>query len=73
MTEPSPERFLVGLGVLTLLADWAAHLLRRALTGLENTETSVDMRVARPPIVPLMAGIELLDEHVAFETGRSYA
>jgi hypothetical protein len=29
--------------------------------------------VAIPSIVPLMAGVELLDENVAFETGSSYA
>ena len=54
-------------------AELAAQLLRKALTGLEHPETSDDMRVAIPPIVPLMAGVELLGENFGFVTGSSYA
>ena len=69
-----PDLFLFGfLRRQSGDAELAAQLLRRALGGLEHPDTSVDMRVAIPPIVPLMAGVELLDEDVAFETGRSYA
>jgi DNA-binding CsgD family transcriptional regulator len=54
-------------------AELAAQFLRKALAGLEHPETSYDMRVAVPPIVPLVAGVELLGQTVAFATGSSYA
>jgi DNA-binding CsgD family transcriptional regulator len=70
----APDLFLFGfLHRQAGDAEPAAQLLRKALTELGHPDTSDDMRVAIPPIVPSIAGVELLDENVAFDTAISYA
>ncbi|MEV0910608.1 helix-turn-helix transcriptional regulator [Streptomyces hokutonensis] len=54
-------------------AEEAARLLRRAVSELERSERSDELRVAIPPMVPALAGTELIDDRVAAVTAHSYA
>jgi DNA-binding CsgD family transcriptional regulator len=54
-------------------AELAARLLRQALSDLERSERSDELLVAIPPIVPAIAGTELIDERVAAIAASSYA
>lgn len=51
----------------------AAQLLRRALDELANAERSAELLMAIPPIVPAIAGTELIDERPAATAASSYA
>jgi DNA-binding CsgD family transcriptional regulator len=51
-------------------AELAARLLRQALSDLERSD---ELLVAIPPIVPAIAGTELIDESVASLAASSYA
>ena len=53
----------------------ASQFLRKALTGLEHPGAADDIRVAVPPIVPLVASVELLGEgdNFALSIASSYA
>jgi DNA-binding CsgD family transcriptional regulator len=54
-------------------AETAARLLRQAASDLERSERSDELLVAIPPIVPAIAGTELIDESVAAIAANAYA
>lgn len=54
-------------------AGGAARLLREAASELGRSERADALLVAIPPIVPGIAGTELIDESVAFNAANAYA
>jgi DNA-binding CsgD family transcriptional regulator len=69
-----PDLFLFGfLRRLAGDAEPAAQLMRKAFRELERSEPPDQLRGPIPPIVPAIAGVELLDEAVVLTAATSYA